>query len=101
VSQPGTYQDAEETVEEEGLKQLLLDMLFPVESAHQQVGGSKPQEPAQPIPAHGEWSEVEKHQIRVPVDEEKFRHGHYLISLFRISLSRILNLDISNFDIKH
>ena len=70
VAQARAYEYADEAVDEERVKQFGLDFLLLVQPLHYEECRQQPQQPAQRVPAQAEASEVEGHEVGVPVDVE-------------------------------
>ena len=46
MSQSGTHQNAHEAIDEQGVKEFVLDLLLLIETSHDQIGQSQSYEPA-------------------------------------------------------
>ena len=68
MAQAGTNQYAEETVDEERVEQFVLNLLFFIKFANQQVSQHEADQPAEPVPAHRKRPNVEHLQVWVPDD---------------------------------
>ena len=66
MAQTSTYQDAQETVDKEGVEELILDFLLLIKTMYEEVGQGKANEPHETIPANGKRTQTESHQIRIP-----------------------------------
>jgi hypothetical protein len=68
VTQSGTYQDAQKTIDEERVEQLVLDFLFLVKFFYNYISQQQSYKPAKGIPAYGERTETKCHLVGVPDD---------------------------------
>ena len=68
VPQACTYQDAQEAVDEQRLKLLVADLLFLVQSPHDEVRQCQAYEPAQRVPPESPRADVKRLKVRVPHD---------------------------------
>ena len=53
MPQTGAHKDADEAVDEQGVEQLVLYLLFFIQAFHHKVGQQQSDEPAQGVPAEG------------------------------------------------
>ena len=74
MPQARAHQDAHEAVKEQGVEELVGDVLLLVEPPDQHIGGQQGEAPAQRIPAYAEAADVEGEQVRVPQDVLQLRH---------------------------
>jgi len=87
MPQTGTDQDAEEAVEQEGVEELVLDLLLLVQTAHDEVGDDYTDEPAQGVPAEGHGANGEGLNVWVPEDVIQ-DIGHCLFGFLRAKVRK-------------
>ena len=80
MAQTGTDQDAEETVDKEGVKVLVLDLLFLIQPFHDHIGQCQSDDPHQTIPAHCYRTQMKCLQVRLPDDIIQYLF-HYTLNL--------------------
>lgn len=67
VSQSCSDENADEAVDKERIEQFVFYLLLFVEFPHDEISRQQSDEPAQCIPAHGYWSEMECFDVWIPV----------------------------------
>ena len=75
MPQTGTYDDAEETIEEEWLELRVVNLLFFVQPRHNHDGEGKAKNPERGVPQHGYRPDMEDLLIRLPVNKQRTEDG--------------------------
>ena len=75
MPQTGTYDDAEETIEEEWLELRVVNLLFFVQPRHNHDGEGKAKNPERGVPQHGDGSDMENLLLWLPVDKQRTEDG--------------------------